>query len=411
MAEEAKTDSETATAQNGRRKRRRVLWLSLLFIIFIGTGAAYAAYWYLVGQYFVSTDDAYVEGNQVRLMPQITGTVTAIHAEETDLVHEGQPLVDLDGTDVRIALQRAKARLADTVRGVRQLYKQESEQEATIKIIQVRLAQAQRDYKRDQRLLKVHGASREQFQHARTALHSARYQLAQARDKLAELKAMTEGTDLRHNPRVELAVAALRKAYLDVERTTLIAPVTGYVARRGVQVGQKVEPGNPLMAIVPLNQIWVDANFKETDLSRLRIGQPVDVTSDLYGNSVHYEGKVAGISPGTGSAFELIPPQNATGNWIKVVRRVPVRITLDPKELEDHPLRLGLSLEATVDVHDTHGLVLAKKPAHNSGYSTDVYRRPQTALDRLIERIVRENAGPAFSGSSSAQKQDHGHKG
>ncbi|MGH2836624.1 MAG: efflux RND transporter periplasmic adaptor subunit, partial [Solirubrobacteraceae bacterium] len=221
--------------------------------------------------------------------------------------------------------------------------------------------------------------------------------LQQAQHRLAALKTQTSGVDLRQQPAVRLAVAALRKAYLDLRRTRIVAPVAGYVARRTVQVGQEVHPGTPLMALVPLDQLWVVANFKETQLAHMRIGQPVTVTSDLYGGSVTYHGRVAGIGAGTGSVFELLPPQNATGNWIKVVQRVPVRIVLDAGEQERHPLRLGLSLHVTVNVHDTRGAVLAGRTVSQPLYHTDVYHQQLVGLQQLITHIIDANAGDALT--------------
>ena len=380
-----------------RRRRRRLGLMGALALLFIACGLAYGAYWYQVSRFWVSTDDAYVHGNQVALMSQVSGTVTAVDADDTDRVRQGQELVSLDHSDARVALDQAEAKLAQTVRQVRQLYAQEAEQKAVIAERRAALTQAHDDYLRDKRLVASHSVSQQAFQHAQTQWRTAQSQLQQARHRLASLRAQTAGTDLRHQPDVRLAAAGVRSAWLHLRRTTIVAPVDGFVAKRTVQVGQQVQPGNPLMAVVPLDQIWVEANFKETELGKMRIGQPVTVQSDFYGSSVTYHGRVAGISPGTGSVFELLPPQNATGNWIKVVQRLPVRITLDPAELKKHPLRLGLSMHVAVNVRDTSGKALAQQPVSEPLYKTDVYRRQLDGLHALIERIIAANSGETGS--------------
>lgn len=390
---------ESNPASRGRRRRRTRVWLmSVLALIFIGAGAAYGAHWYLVSRFWVSTDDAYVHGNQVALMSQVSGTVTAVDADDTDLVNRGQVLVTLDHSDASVALQQAEAKLAQTVRQVHQLYAQEAEQQAVIAERRTALTQSHDDYLRDKRLVASHSVSQQAYQHAETRWLSAQAQLQQATRHLAALRTQTTGTDLRHQPDVQLAIAGVHAAYLHLKRTTIVAPVRGYVAKRTVQVGQQVQPGNPLLALVPLDQIWVEANFKETELGKMRIGQPVTLHADFYGSSVTFHGHVAGISAGTGSVFELLPPQNATGNWIKVVQRVPVRITLNARELKQHPLRLGLSMHVAVNVHDTSGRALSVQPVSKPLYRTDVYRRQLKGLAKLINRIIAANGG-----NSSAQ--------
>ena len=384
------SDSSSDSTKTRGRRTRLLVGVALVSIVL---GAGYGAFWYYVGQYSVSTDDAYVHGNEVRLMSQVSGTVVDVDADNTDFVRQGQPLVELDRSDAEVALQKAEANLAQTVRSVRQLYAQEAEQKAVIAQRQATVTQARRDYERAKRLLARHVVSEEKYQQDQTAWQRAKANLQAARQKLVALRSQVEGTDAEHHPRVRLAVSQVRKAWLNLRRTTVVAPVSGFVARRSVQVGQEVTPGDALLAIVPLAQVWVQANFKETDLSKVRIGQPVTVHADFYGSKVTYHGKVAGLSAGTGSAFELLPPQNATGNWIKVVQRVPVRITLDPDDVKTHPLRLGLSLSVAIDVHDTTGPVLAAKPTRGPVYSTPVFHRREKGLDRLIARIIRANSG------------------
>ena len=403
--------SEAAQPNNGRRRRRRMSprrkWMLLgLAGVFLVIAVVYGAYWLLVLRYYASTEDAYVHGNKIMLTPQISGTVTSIEADNTDLVRAGQPVIKLDKSNERVALDHAEATLAQTVRHVRQLYDQEAEQRATVQIREAQLAQARRDYERNRHLMKVNGVSQQQYQHATTAMKTARSQLAAARQKLKALKAQTDGTSLRNHPLVKQAESELMKAYLNYQRTVIPAPVTGYVAQRQVQVGEKVDPSKPMLAIVPLNQVWVTANFKETDVQQMRIGQPVTLHADFYGSSVTYHGHVAGISPGTGSAFELLPPQNATGNWIKVVRRVPVRIALNPKQVKKHPLRLGLSMTAKVDLHNTSGPVLAKSPPPNPVYTTNVYRMRKSHAQALIRKILQANDGKGGSEAAGASGSD-----
>jgi len=389
--EPARQDQEGAI-RPGKIGKRKLL-MGALALVFLAAGLGYGAYWYLVGRYQATTADAYVGGNQDPLMPQVSGVVTAVLADNTQLVHEGDLLVELDATDARLALDRAKASLADTVRQVRKLYRQVAEQTAAIDQRRADLTRAREDYQRVQALEEAHNISRQDYQHALSAWRGARSSLAEAKFQLQALRADTEGTNIAEHPRVRLAVSALRHAYLSLERTRIRAPVTGYVAQRTVQVGQQVAPGQGLLVIVPLDQVWVAANFKETDLGRMRVGQPVQLTADIYGGDVAYHGTVLGISPGTGSVFELLPPQNATGNFIKVVQRVPVRIGLRGEDVSAHPLRLGLSMEVTVDLSDTSGPVLEEAPAGRTQYRTSVYDRGHKELDRLVDEIIRANEG------------------
>ena len=393
-----------ASATWGSRHRR--LLLLGLAGCFLVAGLSYGAYWYFSARFRVGTADAYVHGNQNPLMPQVAGIVTAVRTDDTELVHEGDVLVELDTTDTRLALERAEATLADTVRQLQKLYRQVAEQVATVQLREADLQRAHEDYQRAQGLQKTKNISRQDFQHALTTWEAAQASLREARFQLEALQAITQGTTVREHPQVKLAVAALREAAVNLERTRIRAPVTGYVAQRRVQVGQQVAPGQPLLAIIPLDQVWVVANFKETELAHVRVGQPARVTADLYGNGVHFRGTVLGISPGTGSVFELLPPQNATGNWIKVVRRVQVRIGLRPEDIEAHPLRLGLSMAVDLDVRDTSGPLLGESPAGETSYATTVYRGKAELRDQAIEKIIRDNEG---SDEATARgESDHG---
>jgi len=391
------TSPPPAKNGNGRRKRL-LLQLGAAFVV---AGLAYSIYWWLVGQYHESTDDAYVAGNVVSISPQVAGTVTAIDADQTDLVRQGQPLIRLDDTDTAIALDAAKANLADTVRQVRQMFERLKELRASVVLREADVARAREDLSRRAALIAEHAVSNEELQHARTAYDTAQAALSAAQHQVAAAASLVSGTDVEHHPLVLAAEAKLREAYLEWQRHVVLSPVSGYVAQRSVQLGSRVTPGMPLMTVVPLNQLWVEANFKEDQFSGIRLGQPVDMTADLYGGSVEFHGKVLGVGAGTGAAFALLPPQNASGNWIKIVQRVPVRISLDPRELAEKPLRVGLSMQVAIDTHDRAGQILARTPVSGTRYQTPVYDEPVAAVDRLITSIVRAN--DAALGASAAR--------
>jgi membrane fusion protein, multidrug efflux system len=372
-----------------RGRRRGILALITLGLAVIA--AAAAAYYLLVARYYESTDDAYVNGNVVQVTPQVTGTVIAVNADNTQTIKQGQPLVQLDPADARIALQQSEAALGQTVRQVHTLYVNTLQFRALLAQRKSDLARAQEDYRRRMEIAQSGAVSTEEITHAHDALSNAQAAYDAANQQLAANQALTWNVSIANHPDVLAAAAKVRDAYLSYARNTLPAPVTGYVAQRVVQVGQRVAPGTPLMAVVPLNEIWVDANFKEVQLEHMRIGQPVDLHADVYGSSVTYHGHVVGFSAGTGSAFSLLPPQNATGNWIKIVQRLPVRIALDPSELQAHPLRIGLSVLAKVDLHNENGAALDNAP--NTVYQTPVFADYGAEANGEIARIIAQNAG------------------
>jgi len=385
-------------------KRKRLLLIAAA--VFIVLAIAYAIWWALFGSHYESTDDAYVQGNLVQITPQVAGTVVAIEADDTETVKAGQPLVRIDPADTDVALQQAEAQLAQTVRQVRTRYVQNDSLQANVSVrqaeierAQAELFRAQSDLKRRQELARSGGVSGEEILHAQTTLKSAQSGLAQAKAALAAAQAelttnqaLTHGTDVAHHPDVLRAAAAVRRAWLDKSRTVLPAPVDGMVARRSVQVGQRVAPGSVLMNVVPLDQVWIDANFKEGQLRKMRVGQPATLTADLYGSAVTYHGKIVGLDAGTGGAFALLPAQNATGNWIKVVQRVPVRIMLDPQELKQHPLRIGLSMNVEVDLSDTsHGQPLTEATRGEPAWSTRAFESTHDDADARIAQIIQAN--------------------
>ncbi len=398
------TQQTTANAQsqtNGKRRRLMTLLVGVILVAAI----AYALYYFLVARYHEDTDDAYVNGNVVQITPQVTGTVVSVNADDTQTVKAGDPLVVLDGADAHVALQQAEANLAQTVRQVRGLFANNDQYQAQVAQREADLSRAQDDLRRRLAVAQTGAVSQEEISHARDAVKAAQAALDGAQQQLASNRALTSNTTIATHPNVLAAAARVRDAYLNNARNTLPAPVTGYVAKRAVQVGQRVSPGTPLMAIVPLESVWVDANFKEVQLKHMRIGQPVELTADVYGSSVVFHGKVVGFSAGTGSAFSLLPAQNATGNWIKVVQRLPVRIALDPQELAAHPLRIGLSMQADVDIKNDNGGQLGQ--AQNTVYQTDVFAKYGADADAEIARIIAQNAGSASAGVG-ASANSHG---
>jgi membrane fusion protein (multidrug efflux system) len=381
------------TPENARNRRRRWRWLAGALGSFLLLAGGFGLYWARVARYHQSTDDAYIGGNVVEITPQISGTVVAIGADDTQFVKAGETLVRLDQADERVALDQAEAQLARTVRDVRTLLATSSQLEATVVQRATELSRAQSDLARRQRLGSSGAVSAEELQHSADTVKAAQAALRAAEEQLAANRARVDGTTLANHPQVRDAASAVRSAFLTLSRTELPAPVSGFIARRNVQLGQRVSPGAALMAVVPLDEVWVDANFKEPQLRRMRVGQPVSLTADLYGTRVVYHGTVAGFGAGTGAAFALLPAQNATGNWIKIVQRVPVRIALDPGEVAAHPLQIGLSMKADVDTEGSaRGARLARlaSPAA-AAWSTDVFRSGEQAAEARVEAIIAAN--------------------
>jgi membrane fusion protein, multidrug efflux system len=400
-------DAPAGTAPNTTlpgASAKRKLWLALLGIGVVIAGTAYGAYYITYGQYHGSTDDAYVNGNLVQLTPQVSGTVNAVNADDTQIVKEGDPVVTLDPADSKIALLNAEAALGQAVRQVSTFYVNNDYYAANVAQRESDLARAQDDLRRRLAVANTGAVSAEDVSHARDAVAAAQASLDAARQQAQSNHALTDRTSIDQHPDVQAAAAKLRDAYLNYARNALPAPVTGYVAQRSVQVGERVAPGTPLMSIVPLDGVWVDANFKEVQLRRMRIGQPVTMTADVYGSSVEYHGRVIGFSAGTGGAFATLPAQNATGNWIKIVQRLPVRIQLDPKELEAHPLRIGLSMEVDVDTRDDSGTQLGA--AVNTAYRTDVFAQYGAQADAEIAKVIEQNemAAQAKAAQPAAKK-------
>ena len=407
-----------ARPRNGNRRRA----LSIVMLIIVALSVATYSWWWFIGRFSVSTDNAYVGGNVVQVTPQLAGTVTRVAVDDTQQVRAGELLVQLDDADAKVQLDSALAGLGDAVRGVRVLHANAGQAQAALagreadlrrahfelQAAQAAVEKARSELARRDTLAARGFVSPEAVQTARTALDAtaaqrdaagaavsqARTAISAAREQLRAATHLVDKVAVDKHPRVQEAAARVREAFLANARTRIVAAVDGYIARRNVQVGQRVAPGAALMAVVPQGQLWVDANFKESQLEDVRIGQPVRLTSDLYGSSVIYNGTVVGLAMGTGSAFALLPAQNATGNWIKIVQRLPVRVALDPRQVAERPLRIGLSMQAEIDISDRSGPVLAPPAGDNQqGYRTTVFESLAHDADALIERVIAENLG------------------
>jgi membrane fusion protein, multidrug efflux system len=393
-----------ANAKPDNSKRNRMLLLVTLGILVIGIG--YGIYWQTVLRLRETTDDAYVNGNIVQITPQIAGTVVGINADDTQYVTTGQPLVRLDPADAKVALDQAEANLALTVRSVRGLFATTAQLNAAQGIRQADLDTAEKDLARRERLAGSGAISGEELQHAREALSAAKSALLASQQQFVADRVRIDGTQVADHPQVQQAASAVHSAFLTLARTQLPAPVSGYVAHRNVQLGQRVGPGSILMAVVPLNQVWVDANFKELQIGNIRVGQPATLIADLYGGSVEYHGTVVGFSAGTGASFALLPAQNATGNWIKVVQRLPVRIALDPKDLAAHPLQVGLSMRVKVSTVNRDGARLPQSAANAPAYATSVFDDADRQANARIEAIIAANL-PAEPNSARVARHAH----
>ena len=385
----ANIDSAATNSPNG--KRRRILLL--IAVIFVAIGALWAAYWVLVLEKREKTDDAYVNGNRVVISAQVSGTVVAVLADDTQLVNAGQILVKLDPIDSQTALSRAASALAQTVRQVRQQKATAGQFDSEIQTRKLELARAEMDLAKRRPLIAENAIAGEEVRHAQESVQMARAALTQAERQSQSAHALIDGTPVESNPAVLQAKDAYRDAWIAAQRNAVVAPVTGYVAERSVQLGQHIQAGEALMTVIPLHSLWIDANFKEVQLRNLRIGQKAEVRSDLYGGSFIFHGHVQGMSAGTGAAFSLLPPQNASGNWIKVVQRVPVRILIDDNDLIKSPLRVGLSTTVTVDTTSRDGPVLAQSAADRPVGDTQVYTQDLEKANAQADAVVRQNLG------------------
>ena len=383
--------SDTQNSSNNKsQQRKKGLSIFILLLLLISLGSA--AYWYLFIKGFEETEDAYVSGNQVMVSAQVAGNISKINVDNMDPVLAGDVLLELDDTNAKLSFEQAKSNLANAVRQVSQLNYTVKQLKSAVRANEITLAQAQGNLNRRVQLVKDGAIDKESFQHAKEAVELAKANLTTSQNQLGANQALLLDGPLSEQPQIQSAVSNLKQAWLNLERTKIRSPIKGYVARRNAQVGQAVSVGGALMAVVTTDQMWLDANFKETQLTHMRIGQPVEIHFDLYGKDKTFNGKVVGIEMGTGSAFSLLPTQNATGNWIKVVQRVPVRIQLDPQQLAENPLRIGLSATVKVNVTDSQGETLRNQAPSTTLYSTNVLQYDESAVNNLIESIIRDNS-------------------
>lgn len=379
---------ENASDKKPKSKRKLIIWFTIGLVV-ISAGVFF--WWFFWGRFTVSTNDAYVHGNQVRLNPQVSGIVTAIHADNTQLVKEGQVLVELDRTDRLIDFLHSRSQLGQAIRQVSQMFEKVYVIASQVEVAESNLIQAEVDYLDRKHIVDTGAVSDEEFIHAEVAFVSAKATLKKVKFELLQALSEVQNTKVSTHPIVEKAQESVRQAWVNLQRCVLKAPATGIVAQRHVQVGESVSPNMTLLTIVPLNQMWVNANFKEIHLSKIRIGQPVHMKADSYGGEVIYQGEVIGIEGGSGAVFSALPPQNATGNWIKIVQRVPVRISLHQDQLIRYPLRLGLTMDAHVDVRDTQGHRIPDPSSGKTIYKTDIFQEQILGSDEVIEEIFQEN--------------------
>ena len=383
--------SDTQNSSNNKsQQRKKGLSIFILLLLLIAIGSA--AYWFFFIKGFEETEDAYVSGNQVMVSAQVAGNISKINVDNMDPVQAGDVLLELDDTNAKLSFEQAKSNLANAVRQVSQLNYTVKQLKSAVRANEITLAQAQGNLNRRVQLVKDGAIDKESFQHAKEAVELAKANLTTSQNQLGANQALLLDGPLSEQPQIQSAISNLKQAWLNLERTKIRSPIKGYVARRNAQVGQAVSVGGALMAVVTTDQMWLDANFKETQLTHMRIGQPVEIHFDLYGKDKTFNGKVVGIEMGTGSAFSLLPTQNATGNWIKVVQRVPVRIQLDPQQLAENPLRIGLSATVKVNVSDSKGETLRDQAPATTLYSTNVLQYDESAVNNLIESIIRDNS-------------------
>ena len=378
------------SSNNKSQQRKKGLSIFILLLLLIAIGSA--AYWFFFIKGFEETEDAYVSGNQVMVSAQVAGNISKINVDNMDPVQAGDVLLELDDTNAKLSFEQAKSNLANAVRQVSQLNYTVKQLKSAVRANEITLAQAQGNLNRRVQLVKDGAIDKESFQHAKEAVELAKANLTTSQNQLEANQALLLDGSLSEQPQIQGAVSNLKQAWLNLERTKIRSPIKGYVARRNAQVGQAVSVGGALMAVVTTDQMWLDANFKETQLTHMRIGQPAEIHFDLYGKDKTFNGKVVGIEMGTGSAFSLLPAQNATGNWIKVVQRVPVRIQLDPQQLAENPLRIGLSATVKVNVTDSQGKTLRDQAPATTLYSTNVLQYDESAVNNLIESIIRDNS-------------------
>ena len=378
---------------DAHKSRQRKTRMSIAIGIFLLIGLLWGLYWFFIARYHEETENAYVAGSMVVVNAQTAGTVEAILAEENQVVKAGDVLVKLSPTDAQVALAQASAQLANATRQIQNVFNTVSVTRAQMVQANSAVKIAQDAVNRRAVLVKTGAVSREEYDQAVNALNQALAAQKTTMEQNKSAGAQVAGTTTQNHPAIEAAKAAFRSAYINNKRLAVLAPTDGVIAKRNVQVGQQISQGVPLMSIVAANQLWVEANFKETQLANLRVGQPVELTSDVFGSGVKFKGTVQGIGIGTGSAFSVLPAQNATGNWIKIVQRIPVRIQLDAEELKAHPLRVGMSMIANVNTHQRDGAVLGTVAGSDglSNLTTNVYAQDEEEANREADKIINAN--------------------
>jgi len=377
------------------KQKKSIFIGTILLFVLIGTGLF--LHWLFYGRFYESTKNAYVGGNKVNITAQVEGIVIKIGTEDTCFVEKGTVLVELDPTDQTIALAQAGEKLANACRSVVNLFEQVKEREADVFAKKALADQALQDYLHRQTLFPSGAVSLEDLQQAEATYAQDIAFLLLAEAQLEAAKAQVAHTTVSTHPQVKEKIEAFKNAYVQLKRCKILAPVSGLIAQKTVQLGQYVKVADSLMDLVPLEEMWIDANFREVQIRKMKIGQPAQIRADVYGSSVEYTGTIVGIGAGTGSVFSLLPPQNATGNWVKIVQRVPVRVCIPKEELLLHPLRLGLSTETTIDLHDQQGVVVPLPiPKADFLYKTDIYENEIEGALPLIEKILEENVPEGY---------------
>ena len=382
--------SQIEKPQNNQKKRNHILLFLALF--FILSGAAYLFYYYTYSRFYESTDNAYVGQNIVYVTPQVSGNVDAIYVSEMQNVKAGEKMAHLDSRDAQLAFLSAKEALAQSVRQIKQTKMLQEEAKNAISLAQVNLDKTKADLERNKFLLSKGAITGEKFQNLEFAKDAADANLQMANKKLLSIDALLKDKDISKNPEIQNAILRVQKTYLDLKRCDILAPVSGMIAKKNLSLGESVTSNATILSIVPQEDFWVDANFKETQLQHIRIDQDVKLVSDLYGQDMTFHGKIVGIAAGTGAVFSLLPAQNASGNWIKIVQRVPVRISLDPKEVKTHPLQVGNSMSVTVDLHKQNGGFLkrvASKDENNLNYK--LYDNSENEAKAVVKEIIEQN--------------------
>jgi len=375
-------------ADNTNKNKRNNILISLTILMLIA-GISYVVYYKQYGQFHETTDNAYVRQNVIYITPQISGVVDDVNVNLTQKVKQGTILGHLNSDDYKLSFETSKSRLIQTVRNIKKLYTQNAEAISAIAFAKINLQQAKEELDRNTMLYRRKSITVNAYDNYKYAYEKASKNLLISEQKEKALKDLIGDSTIENNPQIKQAVMELKQSYLNLQRCTIIAPKGGIVAQKNFSIGSHVTTRNTLLALVTQEETWVDANFKEPQLKNIQIGQKVELTSDMYGEEVVYHGVVKGISAGTGSVFSLLPAQNATGNWIKIVQRVPVRIALDANDVKTHPLHIGNSMEVNVDTHDRNNKALKNIVTVES--KSEFYPQALKSADRIANELIKKN--------------------